>query len=60
VVVAQETALSAHITAAQLQAAQFQAQIGLIRALGGGWTTSQLPSEPAVVPFGPLDYPPTH
>jgi NodT family efflux transporter outer membrane factor (OMF) lipoprotein len=60
VVVAQETALSAHITAAQLQAAQFEAQIGLIRALGGGWTTSQLPSEAAVVPFGPLDSPPTH
>jgi NodT family efflux transporter outer membrane factor (OMF) lipoprotein len=58
VVVAQETALSAHIVAAQLQTAQFQAEIGLIRALGGGWTTSRLPSDAAVVPFGPLDYPP--
>jgi NodT family efflux transporter outer membrane factor (OMF) lipoprotein len=58
VVVAQETALSAHIVAAQLQTAQFQAEIGLIRALGGGWATSQLPSDAAVIPFGPLDYTP--
>jgi outer membrane protein, multidrug efflux system len=56
VVVAQETALSAHIAAAQLWVQQFQAQIGLIRALGGGWSRTELPSEKDVVPFGPLDY----
>jgi NodT family efflux transporter outer membrane factor (OMF) lipoprotein len=57
VVVAQETALSAHIVAAQLETSEYQAEIGLIKALGGGWTTSQLPSEAAVVPFGPLEFP---
>jgi len=56
VVVAQETALSDRIIANQLSVAQFQAEITLIRALGGGWDTSQLPTENDVVPFGPLDY----
>lgn len=56
VVVAQETALSAHIVAAQLWVQQFQAEIGLIRALGGGWSRGELPTEKDVVPFGPLDY----
>jgi NodT family efflux transporter outer membrane factor (OMF) lipoprotein len=56
VVVAQETALSAHIAAAQLWVQQFQAEIGLIRALGGGWSRAELPTEKDVVPFGPLDY----
>jgi multidrug efflux system outer membrane protein len=56
VVVAQETALSAHIAAAQLWVQQFQAEVGLIRALGGGWSRAELPTEKGVVPFGPLDY----
>jgi outer membrane protein, multidrug efflux system len=56
VVVAQETALSAHIAVAQLWVEQFQAEIGLIRALGGGWSRAELPTEKDVVPFGPLDY----
>jgi outer membrane protein, multidrug efflux system len=56
VVVAQETALSAHIVATQLGTARYLAAIGLIRALGGGWDVKQLPSERDVVPFGPLDY----
>jgi len=51
VVVAQETALSTHIAAAQLWVQQFQAQIGLIRALGGGWSRAELPTEKDVVPF---------
>jgi outer membrane protein TolC len=56
VVVAQETALSAHIAAAQLWVQQFQAEVGLIRSLGGGWSTAELPTEKDVVPFGPFDY----
>ena len=56
VVVAQETALSAHIAAAELWVQQFQAEIGLIRALGGGWSRAELPTEKDVVPFGPFDY----
>lgn len=52
VVVAQETALSAHIVETQLGIAQFQAEIGLIRALGGGWTTNELPSESDVAHMG--------
>jgi len=56
VVVAQETALSAHIVAARLWVQQFQAEIGLIRALGGGWNRDALPTEKGVSPFGPFDY----
>jgi outer membrane protein, multidrug efflux system len=56
VVVAQETALSDRIVATQLVISQDQAEVGLIRALGGGWSATQLPSEDDVVPFGPLDY----
>ena len=33
-----------------------QASVGLIRALGGGWSRADLPSEDGVLPFGPLDY----
>jgi hypothetical protein len=29
--------------------------VGLVRALGGGWSAADLPTEEAVLPFGPLD-----
>ena len=33
-----------------------QAVVALIRALGGGWTMQELPSEKQTLPFGPQDY----
>jgi hypothetical protein len=39
-----------------VQARQMQAAVSLIRALGGGWTTQDLPNEQQTLPFGPLDY----
>jgi multidrug efflux system outer membrane protein len=56
VVVAQETELTARTAEAQARVSRLQATVSLIRALGGGWSTSDLPTEEAVLPFGPLDY----
>jgi multidrug efflux system outer membrane protein len=56
VVVAQETALTARIAEAQVQVSRVQAAVTLIRALGGGWSAADLPTEDGVLPFGPLDY----
>ena len=55
VVVAQQTALLAEIAAAQARTAQLQASANLILALGGGWSTADLPTEHGVLPFDPLD-----
>jgi multidrug efflux system outer membrane protein len=56
VVVAQETALTARIVEVQVQVSRVQAAVTLIRALGGGWSATDLPTEDGVLPFGPLDY----
>lgn len=56
VVVAQQTALTARIVEAQVQVSRLQAAVTLIRALGGGWSATDLPTEDGVLPFGPLDY----
>ncbi|MDB5411156.1 MAG: hypothetical protein JWL84_6068 [Rhodospirillales bacterium] len=56
VVVAQETALTARIVEVQVQVSRLQAAVTLIRALGGGWSDADLPTEEGVMPFGPLDY----
>jgi NodT family efflux transporter outer membrane factor (OMF) lipoprotein len=56
VVVAQETELTARITEVQIEASRLQASVNLILALGGGWSTSDLPSEDDVIPFSPLDF----
>ena len=59
--VAQVTALSERTTEVQVLTQQMQATVSLIRALGGGWTTHELPGEKQTLPFGPLDYQiPTH
>lgn len=55
VVVAQETALLAEIAAAQARTAQLQAIANLVAATGGGWNSSNLPTERGVLPFEPLD-----
>jgi outer membrane protein TolC len=56
VVVAQETELTARTAEAQTLVSRHEATVGLIRALGGGWSTADLPTEEAVLPFGPLDF----
>jgi multidrug efflux system outer membrane protein len=56
VVVAQQTELTAQTVKVQVEVSRLQASVGLIRALGGGWSTKDLPSEDGVLPFGPLDY----
>jgi NodT family efflux transporter outer membrane factor (OMF) lipoprotein len=53
-VVAQVTALTARISEVQVQTARLQAAVTLIRAVGGGWSVKDLPSENGVLPFQPL------
>ena len=55
VVVAQQTELTAQTVEVQVEVSRMQASVGLIRALGGGWSTADLPTEDGVLPFGPLD-----
>jgi outer membrane protein, multidrug efflux system len=55
VVVAQETELAARTAEVQVQMSYLQSDVSLIRALGGGWSDADLPTEEAVLPFGPLD-----
>ncbi len=54
VVVAQVTALTRGITKVDTQTRQLQASVNLIRALGGGWSTAQLPTAKQIRPFDPL------
>jgi outer membrane protein, multidrug efflux system len=54
--VAQVQALAARTVEIQIRTRQIQASVALIRALGGGWRASDLPSEQQTLPFGPLDY----
>ena len=44
VVVAQTASLQAQQTALSLQTRELQASVDLVRALGGGWSTKQLPT----------------
>jgi len=55
VVVAQETALLAATATAQARTAQLQNAVNLVLAVGGGWSTADLPTERGVLPFEPLD-----
>ncbi len=55
VVVAQEAALLAEIASAQARTTQLQNTANLVLAVGGGWSTADLPGERGVPPFEPLD-----
>jgi NodT family efflux transporter outer membrane factor (OMF) lipoprotein len=54
VAVAQVQALAAQTAEVQVRTRQIQAAVALIRALGGGWTSADLPSEKQTLPFSPL------
>jgi multidrug efflux system outer membrane protein len=56
VAIAQVRALAAQTAEVQLSSRQMQAVVALIRALGGGWTMQELPSEKQTLPFAPQDY----
>ncbi|AHI26174.1 secretion protein [Komagataeibacter xylinus] len=56
VVVAQVAALQARISEVQVETRYMQAQVELIRALGGGWTTAELPNNKQIKPFDPMQY----
>jgi NodT family efflux transporter outer membrane factor (OMF) lipoprotein len=56
VVVAQQTELTALTVKVQVDVSRLQSSVGLVTALGGGWSTTDLPTEEGVMPFGPLDY----
>ena len=54
VVVAQVTNLQSGISELTAASRAAQATVDLVRALGGGWDRSQLPSERSIPPFNPL------
>jgi multidrug efflux system outer membrane protein len=54
VVIAEQAALTTALASAQARTLQLQTTVNLIGALGGGWTTEDLPSEKDVLPFNPI------
>ncbi len=54
-VVSQVTALGAEITEIGIETRRRQAAVSLVAALGGGWSTANLPTGDQVLPFSPLD-----
>jgi outer membrane protein, multidrug efflux system len=54
VTVAQIAALTAQISEVQVQTRRLQTAVALTGALGGGWTTADLPTPDQTVPFNPL------
>jgi multidrug efflux system outer membrane protein len=54
--VAQVLALAAQLSEVQIRVREIQAAVALIRALGGGWTTEQLPTENQTLQFTESDY----
>jgi NodT family efflux transporter outer membrane factor (OMF) lipoprotein len=53
---AQVQTLIARIDAVQIKAELLRSSVGLIRALGGGWTRKQLPADEQIQPFDTLQY----
>jgi outer membrane protein TolC len=55
-IVAQVNTLDARIVSAEIKAGLLRSTVGLVRALGGGWQRSDLPSDDDVQPFGVFEY----
>ena len=53
---AQVNTLESRITSVQLRADLLRASVGLVRALGGGWSREDLPGDDKVQPFGVFQY----
>lgn len=56
VLIAQVSTLDARIQQVEVQTRYLQAQIGLIRACGGGWDAAQLPAPNSLFSVDPLQY----
>ncbi len=56
VAVAQVQALAAQLSEVQIRVRQLQAAVSLVRALGGGWTTREMPTEQQTLQFTKSDY----
>ena len=54
--VAQVQALTAQLSEVQIRVRQIEAAVSLVRALGGGWTAQQLPTEKETLQFTESDY----
>jgi outer membrane protein TolC len=46
--------LSAELATVQVQSRHLQSAVGLIGAVGGGWSTADLPTPQQTIPFNPL------
>ncbi|MBB2156799.1 efflux transporter outer membrane subunit [Gluconacetobacter diazotrophicus] len=55
-IIAQEAALDAQISQVQVETRYVQAEVGLIRALGGGWNDRLLPTPDQTMTFSILQY----
>ena len=53
---AQVQSLATQLSEAQIRVRQVQADVSLIRALGGGWTVQALPGEKQTLQFTESDY----
>ena len=53
---AQVATLTARIESVQIKSELLQSSVGLIRALGGGWSRNQLPEDEQIQPFGTFQY----
>lgn len=53
---AQVATLTARITSVEIKADLLKSEVGLIRALGGGWARQQLPGDDQIQPFDTLEY----
>jgi NodT family efflux transporter outer membrane factor (OMF) lipoprotein len=54
--VAQVQALTAQLSEVQIRVRQIEAAVSLVRALGGGWTAQELPTEKQTLQFTETDY----
>lgn len=56
VVVAQISALDSRLSEAEVQTARLEGAVGMVRALGGGWDDSELPTMKSVAPMKVMQY----